>query len=191
MIQSFFFSLFFVLFLFENAGPGHYPVTALSQSAVAGCASGFRSKTRRFPKGDDLGVTGKIPGPGAHDVDRSMRFKAYQGEFKGAHSSFRSESQRGKQMILSRGIPGPGAYHVGMTEEELLQKRRALEKMLDKAPIGGLRVLGKYSEESVHHVMESTVVDISMTPPSFKPVSLSLSRISSILKHPNKSFLTQ
>ena len=124
-------------------GPGHYPVTALSQSAVAGCASGFRSKTRRFPKGDDLGVTGKIPGPGAHDVDRSMRFKAYQGEFKGAHSSFRSESQRGKQMILSRGIPGPGAYHVGMTEEELLQKRRALEKMLDKAPIGGLRVLGQ------------------------------------------------
>ena len=146
MIQSFFFPLFFVLFLFENAGPGHYPVTALSQSAVAGCASGFRSKTRRFPKGDDLGVTGKIPGPGAHDVDRSMRFKAYQGEFKGAHSSFRSESQRGKQMILSRGIPGPGAYHVGMTEEELLQKRRALEKMLDKAPIGGLRVLGKYSK---------------------------------------------
>ena len=30
-----------------------------------------------------------------------------------------------------------------------------------------------------------------MTPSSFKPVSLSLSRISSILKHPNKSFLTQ
>ena len=28
----------------------------------------------------------------------------------------------------------------------------------------------------------------SMNPPSFKPVSLSLSRISSILKHPNKSF---
>ena len=34
----------------------------------------------------------------------------------------------------------------------------------------------------------STVVDISMTSPSFKPISLSLSRISSILKHPNKSF---
>jgi len=36
--------------------------------------------------------------------------------------------------------------------------------------------------------MESTVVDISIHPPSFKPASLSLSRISSILKHPNKSF---
>ena len=36
--------------------------------------------------------------------------------------------------------------------------------------------------------MESTVVDISILPPSFKPVSLSLSRISFILKHPNKSF---
>ena len=36
--------------------------------------------------------------------------------------------------------------------------------------------------------MESTVVDISIPPPSFKLVSLSLSRISSILKHPNKSF---
>ena len=36
--------------------------------------------------------------------------------------------------------------------------------------------------------MESTVVDISTTPPSFKPSSLSLSHISSILKHPNKSF---
>jgi hypothetical protein len=38
--------------------------------------------------------------------------------------------------------------------------------------------------------MGSTVVDISIPPPSFKPVSLSLSRISSILKHPYKSFLT-
>ena len=36
----------------------------------------------------------------------------------------------------------------------------------------------------------STVVDISIPPPSFKPVPLSLSRISSIVKHPNKSFLT-
>ena len=34
----------------------------------------------------------------------------------------------------------------------------------------------------------STVVDISIPPPSFKPVSLFLSRISSILKYPNKSF---
>ena len=35
--------------------------------------------------------------------------------------------------------------------------------------------------------MESTVVDISITPFSFKPVSLSLSRISSILKTPKTS----
>ena len=36
---------------------------------------------------------------------------------------------------------------------------------------------GKYlSEESEHRVYGSTVVDISMTPPCFKPVSLSLSR---------------
>ena len=32
------------------------------------------------------------------------------------------------------------------------------------------------------------VVSISVPPSSFKPVSLSLSRISSSLKHPNKSF---
>ena len=37
----------------------------------------------------------------------------------------------------------------------------------------------------------STVVKIFITSPSLKPVSLSLSRISSVLKHPNKSFLTQ
>ena len=51
---------------------------------------------------------------------------------------------------------------------------------------------GKYFKrrEACIAYMESTVVDISMTPPSFKPVSLSLSRIFSILKHPNKSFLT-
>jgi hypothetical protein len=36
--------------------------------------------------------------------------------------------------------------------------------------------------------MESTVVDISIPPPSFKPVSLSLSRISSILKLPKQVF---
>ena len=42
-------------------------------------------------------------------------------------------------------------------------------------------VISRYSEWS-------TVVDISIPPPSFKPVSLSLSRISSILKHPNMSF---
>ena len=73
-------------------GPGSYQVKALQQTAVAGCASGFRSKTRRFPKGDDLGVTGKVPGPGAHDVFRSMRFKTYQGEFKGKKKKRRRTS---------------------------------------------------------------------------------------------------
>jgi hypothetical protein len=124
-------------------GPGSYQVKALQQTAVAGCASGFRSKTRRFPKGDDLGVTGKIPGPGAHDVFRAMRFKKSQGEFKGAHSSFRSESQRGQQMILSKGIPGPGSYNTSVTEEEQRAKRQQLELLVSKAPVGGLRVLGQ------------------------------------------------
>ena len=52
---------------------------------------------------------------------------------------------------------------------------------------------GKYFKRRERAIayMESTVVDISIPPPFFKPVSLSLSRISSILKHPNKSFLTQ
>ena len=52
---------------------------------------------------------------------------------------------------------------------------------------------GKYLKRKRASIayMESTVVDISIPPPSFKPVSLSFSRISSILKHPNKSFLTQ
>ena len=53
---------------------------------------------------------------------------------------------------------------------------------------------GEYfkAKESVHRVMESTVVLIFITPPSFKPVSLSLSRISFILKHPKQViFLTQ
>jgi hypothetical protein len=39
--------------------------------------------------------------------------------------------------------------------------------------------------------MESTLVNISITSPSIRLVLLSLSRISFILKHPNKSFLTQ
>jgi len=48
----------------------------------------------------------------------------------------------------------------------------------------------KYSSEGAAREW-STVVDIFIPLPSFKPVSLYLSRISSILKHPNKSFLTQ
>lgn len=124
-------------------GPGHYAVKAMQQTAVAGCASGFRSKTRRFPKGTDLGVTGKIPGPGAHNVQDAMRYKVSQGEFKGAHSSFRSESQRGRGMILSKGMPGPGSYHVGLTNEEKLKQKTALHNLMEKAPVGGLRVLGQ------------------------------------------------
>ena len=63
--------------------------------------------------------------------------------FKGAHSSFRSESQRGQQMILSKGIPGPGSYNTSSTEEELRAKREQLEQLMAKTPVGGLRVLGK------------------------------------------------
>jgi hypothetical protein len=123
-------------------GPGHYKINPLQQMAVASCASGFRSKTRRFPRGDNLGVSGKIPGPGAHNVQEAMDYKAAQGEFKGAHSSFRSESQRGRQMILSKGIPGPGSYHVQPTDKQLKKRKAALENLLNKAPVGGLRVLG-------------------------------------------------
>ena len=48
------------------------------------------------------------------------------------------------------------------------------------------RLVSILSEDAVYG---STVVDIFIPPPSFKPVSLSFSR--SLLKHPNKSFLTQ
>ena len=48
------------------------------------------------------------------------------------------------------------------------------------------RLVSILSEGAVYG---STVVDIFIPPPSFKPVSLSFSR--SLLKHPNKSFLTQ
>ena len=50
---------------------------------------------------------------------------------------------------------------------------------------------GKYSKRRSEHREWSIVVDILIISSSFKPVSLSLSRISSILKHPHKSFLTQ
>ena len=46
---------------------------------------------------------------------------------------------------------------------------------------------GKYSSEGAAREW-STVVDISIPPLSFKHILLSLSRISSFLKHPNKSF---
>ena len=52
--------------------------------------------------------------------------------------------------------------------------------------------VGKYlSERERASRNGSTVVDISIPPPSFKPVALSLSRSSLFYKHPNKSFLTQ
>ena len=54
---------------------------------------------------------------------------------------------------------------------------------------------GKYSSDGVfkakracNRVYGSTVVDISIPPPSFKPVSLSSSRSPLSLKHPNMSF---
>ena len=57
------------------------------------------------------------------------------------------------------------------------------------------QMLEQWSEERTvfkGEYMESTVVDISIPPPSFKPVSLPLSRISSLLKLPKQVFfLTQ
>ena len=51
-----------------------------------------------------------------------------------------------------------------------------------------MRRRGKYTKRrSVHRVMESTIVDISIPPPSFKPVSLSLSQ-SSLSKTPKQVF---
>ena len=70
-----------------------------------------------------------------------------------------------------------------------MHNRTVVSRFLSKIMHHQLRK-GKYfkAKESVHRVMEITVVDISIPPPSFKPVSLSLSRISFILKHPNKFF---
>jgi hypothetical protein len=59
---------------------------------------------------------------------------------------------------------------------------------LDEATKNKLIRLGRYSKRR-ERVMG--VVDISIPPPSFKPVSLSLSRSLLFKKHPNKSFLTQ
>ena len=122
-------------------GPGSYATPELGGGAVAGCAAGFRSKTNRFKY--ELGVAFVGPGPGAHDVNSAMRFKAAQGASAGPHSSFTSKSQRGRQMILSKGIPGPGAYHSGVSAEEAARRKQALEGLLAKAPVGGLRVLGQ------------------------------------------------
>ena len=56
------------------------------------------------------------------------------------------------------------------------------------AEAAGANLRGKHSKRrSVHRVMESTVVDISMTPPFFLPVSLSLSR-SPLSKTPKQVF---
>ena len=50
-------------------------------------------------------------------------------------------------------------------------------------------VVSKYkAKESVHRIYGSTVVDISIPPPFFKPVPLSFSRVSSILKQPKQVF---
>ena len=42
-------------------GPGHYATPVPAGMAVSGCASGFRSKTNRFKKSNDMGVTGRVP----------------------------------------------------------------------------------------------------------------------------------
>ena len=121
-------------------GPGSYATPNLASGPVAGCASGFRSKTNRFKY--ELGVAFVGPGPGAHDLERAIKFKSAQGRSKGPHSSFTSKSKRGKQMILSKGIPGPGQYHRGRSTEEVAKSKQALNALMSKAPVGGIRVLG-------------------------------------------------
>eukprot|EP00946_MAST-07B_sp_MAST-7B-sp1_P000428 g428.t1 len=122
-------------------GPGSYASHKAKGSAMAGCASGFRSKTSRFKY--ELGVPFVGPGPGAHNVEGAVRFKQAQGRSSGPQSSFRSQSKRGKQMILSKGIPGPGSYHANVSADEAAKQKQALNNLLSKAPVGGIRVLGQ------------------------------------------------
>ena len=82
-------------------------------------------------------------------------------------------------------------------EEQIAEKMILMDNMagdLEKASAeySKLEDEGKYFKRKRACIayMEITVVDISISPSSFKPVSMSLSRISSYLKHPNKSFLT-
>ena len=60
-------------------------------------------------------------------------------------------------MILSKGIPGPGSYNMSSTEEELRAKREQLEQLMAKAPVGGLRVLGKRDKCQSLFFFESTM----------------------------------
>ena len=76
-----------------------------------------------------------------------------------------------------------------MRDETLSQYILQLTQTLKHEPFHDSG-LGKYiqTKRAEHRVMESTVVDISIPPPSFKPVSLSLSRISFYSKTPKQVF---
>ena len=65
----------------------------------------------------------------------------------------------------------------------------AVNHYVSNRSLTGVREIGEYLSEGAAREW-STVVKIFIPPPSFKLVLLSLSRISSILKYPNKSFLT-
>ena len=81
----------------------------------------------------------------------------------------------------------------GMATEQLTQLSYDLhvelnEKILNNTEYRKIDTGEYLSEESEHRVYGSTVIDISIPPPSLKPVALSLSRISSILKQPIQVF---
>ena len=84
----------------------------------------------------------------------------------------------------SANSPGSGSNNVG-GGRHLSNRNNTQSRNDNSTSISSNR--GKYSSERAAREW-STVVDISMTPPSFKPVSLPLSRISSILKQPKQVF---
>jgi len=96
---------------------------------------------------------------------------------------------------LCRGEPGPCSGHGKCTEKQAKDVLNYIPTMPDVSEIKkeatSLRLKfkkGKYSKRrSVHRVYGSNVVDISIPPPSFKPVALFLSR-SPVSKTPKQVF---
>ena len=87
----------------------------------------------------------------------------------------------------------PNVRHLGATEHPFLSNARGPELAVDgnKNGFGEMylsQTVSILSEGACIAYMESTVVDISILPPSFKPVSLFLSRIYYILKTPKQVF---
>ena len=85
----------------------------------------------------------------------------------GAIDIFAMISPQGEKVQLTKNLKARGPV-----EEWLLEVQQSMKKSLhDLFKQGNTKA--KWSE---YRVMESTVVSISITPPSFKPISLSLSR---------------